>query len=81
MEKDPRDIFGEYDPPYNFNKKPTKEQIEAARKLEEKYIKLAAERKKRNHSPAEQENLNSHPWSQCEGIGKYDFFVKRWLDE
>ena len=20
-------------------------------------------------------------WSQCEGIGKYDFFVKRWLDE
>jgi len=20
-------------------------------------------------------------WSQCEGIGKHDFFVKRWLDE
>ena len=20
-------------------------------------------------------------WSQCEGIGKYDFFIKRWLDE
>ena len=20
-------------------------------------------------------------WSQCEGIGKFDFFVKRWLDE
>lgn len=20
-------------------------------------------------------------WSQCEGIGKVDFFVKRWLDD
>jgi len=20
-------------------------------------------------------------WSQCESIGKFDFFIKRWLDE
>ena len=34
---DERDVFGEYDPPYNINKKPTKEQIDAANALLAKY--------------------------------------------
>lgn len=48
MSKDIRDIFGEYDPLYKVNPNPTKEQIEAVKKLEEKYKKLAAERKEAN---------------------------------
>lgn len=48
MSKDIRDIYGEYDPPYIVNTNPTKEQIEAAKKLEEKYLKMAAERKASN---------------------------------
>ncbi len=47
MSKDIRDIFGEYDPPYEVNLNPSKEQIEAAKRLEEKYKKLADEREKR----------------------------------
>ena len=34
---DERDVFGEYDPPYNINKNPTQEQIEAANALLAKY--------------------------------------------
>lgn len=44
MTKDPRDIFGEYDPPYSINSNPTKEQKEAAEKILAKYEKLAAEK-------------------------------------
>ena len=36
---DERDVFGEYDPPYNINKNPTEEQIEAANALLSKYEK------------------------------------------
>lgn len=36
---DDRDVFGEYDPPYNINKNPTKEQKEAAKALLSKYEK------------------------------------------
>lgn len=38
---DERDVFGEYDPPYNINKNPTKEQIETANALLSKYEKNA----------------------------------------
>lgn len=41
MAKDPRDIFGEYDPPYNIHDNPTKEQREAAQKVMEKYERPA----------------------------------------
>lgn len=34
---DMRDVYGEYDPPYNINSNPTKEQIEAAKTLLLKY--------------------------------------------
>ena len=30
---------------------------------------------------AEGDRIAEVHWSQCEGIGKFDFFVKRWLDE
>ena len=36
---DVRDIYGEYDPPYNINSNPTKEQREAAQALLSKYEK------------------------------------------
>ena len=47
MSEDIRDIFGEYDPPFDFSKyyNPSAEDKEAAKKLEEKYKMLAAERK------------------------------------
>lgn len=32
-----RDLFGEYDPPYNINSNPTNEQREAAQALLQKY--------------------------------------------
>lgn len=44
VSKDLRDIYGEYDPPYNFNENPTKEEIEAAKKIIAKYEKLAKEK-------------------------------------
>ena len=50
---DPRDIFGEYDPPIPIVKDPTKEQKEAAKKIIEKYEKLAAEKRKRDEKHAE----------------------------
>lgn len=49
MSKDIRDIInGEYDPLFDFNKhyNPTAEDIAAAKKLEEKYKKLAEKRNK-----------------------------------
>ena len=46
MKKDPRDIFGEYDPPYNFNNKPTKEQRDAAERLRKEYEKRIAKKHK-----------------------------------
>ena len=39
-------VYGEYDPPYNFNSNPTEEQRKAAQKVIEKYEKMAADRKK-----------------------------------
>ena len=41
MATDPRDIFGEYDPPYKFNDNPTEEQKEVSQKIMEKYEKIA----------------------------------------
>lgn len=38
-------IDGEYDPPVRIVKNPTKEQVETANKLIEKYERMAAERK------------------------------------
>ena len=51
MSKDIRDILnGEYDPLFDFSKhyNPSAEDKEAAKKLEGKYKKLAAERKEAN---------------------------------
>lgn len=42
---DIREVYGEYDPPYNFNKNPTEEEKEAAEKIIRKYEELAAEKK------------------------------------
>ena len=43
----PRDIFGEYDPPIPIVKNPTKEQRETAERLIEKYERLAAEKQRK----------------------------------
>ena len=42
--------LGEYDPPYDFSSKPTEEQIEIAKKIIEKYEKLASEKKRENQN-------------------------------
>ncbi len=66
---------GEYDPPYNFNTAPTKEQIEAAKKLEEEYLNRIPEHSKiDDYGP-----LTEH---MPDDATRYDFGkIKKYCDE
>ncbi len=66
---------GEYDPPYNFNATPTKEQIEAAKKLEEEYLSRIPE-----HSKLDDYGPLTEPMP--EDATRYDFgAIRKYCDE
>ena len=70
-----KQIWGEYDPPYNFNENPTKKQIEAAKKLEKEYLNRIPE-----HNKLDDYGPLTEPMP--EDATRYDFgAIRKYCDE